>query len=178
MKLGGKTMCFKVELIDAPLDYNILLGQIWTYVMHVVVATVFRVFFFLHEGQIVTIDQFSFSFPHPSLGASTVPMIDNLQHGTIKLDVGLFPSLMGTFNYLPPSNNVKFISVVPNQLRDAIFQVSSFKTSYFHKPWNLPSPSALMKGIRHLGMAMPLSATNFVYNIIQQASTSPNPAPS
>jgi hypothetical protein len=46
-------------------------------VMHVVVATVFWVLCFPHEGHIVTIDHFSFSHPDPSSKASMVPMIDN-----------------------------------------------------------------------------------------------------
>jgi hypothetical protein len=61
MQLGGKTMCVKVEVVDAPLNYNLLLGQSWTYAMKVMVATVFWVLLFPHEGRIVTIDQLSFS---------------------------------------------------------------------------------------------------------------------
>jgi hypothetical protein len=34
-------MCVEVEVVDASLDYNILLGRSWTYAMQVVVATVF-----------------------------------------------------------------------------------------------------------------------------------------
>jgi hypothetical protein len=71
-------MCVKVEVVDASLDYNLLLGRIWTYAMQEVVARVFLVLFFPHEGWIVTIDQLSFSRPDPSLGASAVSMIDNL----------------------------------------------------------------------------------------------------
>jgi hypothetical protein len=41
VQLGGKTVCVEVEVVDAPLNYNLLLGQIWTYVMQVVVAKVF-----------------------------------------------------------------------------------------------------------------------------------------
>jgi hypothetical protein len=77
----------------------------------------------------------------------------------------------------PPSNDVRFISVVPDQPKAAIFQVSSFKMSYFHDPWNLPSPSALMEGIGHLGMAMPLSIVEVAYSVVQQASTNPDLAP-
>jgi hypothetical protein len=55
-----------------------------------------------------------------------VPMIDNPQPDTVNLGVGLCPSLMGTFDYPPPSGDVKLISVVPDQPRDEIFQVSSF----------------------------------------------------
>jgi hypothetical protein len=71
------TMCVKVEVVDAPLDYNLLLGRSCTYAMHTMVATFFQLLLFQHEGQIITIDQLSFSGPDPSSGASTVPMIDN-----------------------------------------------------------------------------------------------------
>jgi hypothetical protein len=56
VQLGGKIVCVEVEVVDASLDYNILLGRIWTYVMQEVVTTVFRVLFFPHEGGIVTVD--------------------------------------------------------------------------------------------------------------------------
>jgi hypothetical protein len=36
-------VCVEVELVDAPLDYNLFLGRSWTYAMHAVVAMVFRV---------------------------------------------------------------------------------------------------------------------------------------
>jgi hypothetical protein len=85
MQLGGKTMCVEVEVVDAPLDYNLLLGRSWTYAMHAVVATVFWVLLFPHEGRIMTIDQLSFSHPDPSSGASTVPMIDNPQPDIVNM---------------------------------------------------------------------------------------------
>jgi hypothetical protein len=56
MQLGGKNMCVKVEVVDTPLDYNILLGKSWTYAMHAVVATFFWVLCFMHDGRIVIID--------------------------------------------------------------------------------------------------------------------------
>jgi hypothetical protein len=96
-------VCVEVEVVDAPLDYNLLLGRSWTYSMHAVVATVFRLLLFPHEGRIVTIDQLSFSRPDPSSGASTVPMIDNPQPDVVNVGVGLCPPLMGTFDYPPPS---------------------------------------------------------------------------
>jgi hypothetical protein len=62
----------------------------------------------------VSIDQLSFSHPDPSSRASTVLMIDNPQPNIINVGVGLCPPLMGTFDYQPPSGDVKFISVVPD----------------------------------------------------------------
>jgi hypothetical protein len=54
-----------------------------------------------------------------------VPMIDNPQPDVINVGVGLFPPLMGTFDYPPPFGDVKFISASPDQPRDGIFQESS-----------------------------------------------------
>jgi hypothetical protein len=77
MQLEGKTMCFEVEVVDAPLDDNILLGWSWNYTVIVVLSTDFWVLCFPHEGQIVIVDHLSFSHLDPSSRASTVPMIDN-----------------------------------------------------------------------------------------------------
>jgi hypothetical protein len=41
VQLGGKTVCIEVEVVDAPLNYNLLLGRSWNYSMQAVVATVF-----------------------------------------------------------------------------------------------------------------------------------------
>jgi hypothetical protein len=161
--LGGKTVCVEVEVVDAPIDYNLLLGRSWTYAMQAVVATVFRVLLFPHDGRIVTIDQLSFSRPDPALGASTVPMVDNPQAGVINIGVGLCPSLMGTFNYPPPQGDVKFIS---NHHKAEIFHISSFCMTYFQDPWTLSSPSATMDKTGPARMATPLSAAEVAYSLV------------
>ena len=115
----------------------------------------------------MTIDQLSFSRPDPTLGASTVPMIDNPQPGVVNVGVGLCPSLMGTFDYPPPHDDVKFIS---NHHKAEIFQVSSFCMTYFEDPWILPSPSATMDETEYSGMSMPLSFVEVAYSLVQQAS--------
>jgi hypothetical protein len=174
VQLGGKTVCVEVEVVDAPIDYNLLLGRSWTYAMQAVVATVFRVLLFPHEGRIVTIDQLSFSRPDPALGASTVPMVDNPQAGVVNIGVGLCPSLMGTFDYPPPQGDVKFIST---HHKAEIFHVSSFRTTYFQDPWILPSPSDTMDATGHAGMSTPLSAAEVAYSLVQQTSATPDPIP-
>ena len=40
VKLGGKKNSIQVEVVDAPLDYNLLLGRNWFYAMTVVTSTV------------------------------------------------------------------------------------------------------------------------------------------
>jgi hypothetical protein len=167
-------VCVEVEVVDAPLDYNLLLGRSWTSAMQAVVAIFFQVLLFPHEGQIVTIDQLSFSRPDLALGASTVPMIDNPQAGVVNIRVFLCPSLMGTFHYPPPQGDVKFIST---HHKAEIFHVSSFRMTYFEDPWILPSPLATMDETGHSGMSMPLLATEVVYSFVQQASSTLDPTP-
>jgi hypothetical protein len=62
VQLGGKMVEVEVEVVDAPLDYNLLLGCNWTYVMVVVVYFIFRSLFFPHEGKIMMINQLSFAY--------------------------------------------------------------------------------------------------------------------
>jgi hypothetical protein len=147
-------MCIKVEVFNASLDYNLLLGRSWTYAMQAVVSTVFWVLLFPHEDHIVTIDQLSFSRPDPSLGVSAVPMIDNPQPGVVNVRVGLFAYLMGTFDYPPPQGDVKFIS---DHHKVEIFQVLSFRTTYFNDPWILASPLAMMDGYSFKPFSDPLN---------------------
>jgi hypothetical protein len=167
-------MCIEVEVVDASLDYNILLERSWTYAMQAVVATVFRVLLFPHEDRIVTIDQLSFSRSDLSLGVSTVLMIDNPQPGIVNVGVGLCPYLMGTFDYPPPQDDVKFIS---DHHKVDIFKVSSFGTTYFTDLWILPSLLATMEGTWHMGMFMPLSVAEVAYSLVQQTSANPDPTP-
>ena len=43
VQLGGKTIVIEVKVVDAPLDYNILMGQDWMYSMQAVAYSLFRV---------------------------------------------------------------------------------------------------------------------------------------
>jgi hypothetical protein len=46
--LEGKSVNVEVEVFDAPLDYNLLLGRSWIDSMHAVVSTLFHVVHFPH----------------------------------------------------------------------------------------------------------------------------------
>jgi hypothetical protein len=91
----------EVEVVDAPLNYNLLLGRIWTYSMVVVVSSVFRILHFPYQGEIVTIDQLSFTYSSPNefVGPS-IPVIDNSQPATENIGIRMYSSLMGTFELL------------------------------------------------------------------------------
>jgi hypothetical protein len=58
--LEGKVVTVEVEVFDAPLDYNLLLGRSWIDSMHAVVSTLFCVICFPHQGKFVTVDQLAF----------------------------------------------------------------------------------------------------------------------
>jgi hypothetical protein len=54
--LGGKMIYVDVMVVHDPLDFNMLLGRDYVYIMRYFVSTLFRVICFPHNGKIVTID--------------------------------------------------------------------------------------------------------------------------
>ena len=60
VQLGGKTIAIEVEVVDAPLDYNLLLDRNWMYSMQAIDYFLFRVVCFPFNGKMITIDQTSF----------------------------------------------------------------------------------------------------------------------
>ena len=91
--LGGKTVAIEVEVVDAPLDYNLLLGRNWMYSMQAIASSLFRVVCFPHNGNIVTIDQMEFKNPSvtASLGAS-IPIVEHSQPATGTVGACIHPS--------------------------------------------------------------------------------------
>ena len=55
--LKGKTVNVEVEVVDAKLNYNLLLGCSWTHAMLCVMSTLFHVLKFPHEGKIVIVNK-------------------------------------------------------------------------------------------------------------------------
>jgi hypothetical protein len=77
VELRGKTILIDIEVIDAPLDYNILFGCSYMYAMKDVASSVFRMMMFPHNRKIITIDQFSHYEPNHS---SNIDKILHLVH--------------------------------------------------------------------------------------------------
>jgi hypothetical protein len=63
----------EVEVFDAPLDYNLLLGHSWIDSMRAVVSTLFYVVHFPHQGKVITMDQLAFF--HSDACTGNVPFI-------------------------------------------------------------------------------------------------------
>ena len=52
-----------IEVVNAQLDYNLLLGRSYMYAMLTIVSTVFYLMMLPHEGKIVTVDQLTYHDP-------------------------------------------------------------------------------------------------------------------
>jgi hypothetical protein len=91
IELGGKIVFVEVEVVDAPLEYNFLLGHTWFYEMIIVVWLVFRVLFFPHQGNIITIDQIEFCTPYLRTDAgSNIPFVNDSQNDYASVGAGIF----------------------------------------------------------------------------------------
>jgi hypothetical protein len=170
--LGGKMIEVDVEVVDAPIDYNLLLGHNWNYAMTIVVSSVFCTLCFPHVGKIVMINQLSFAYASPNAYVgSLIPMVDNSQLTIENIGVGMYSSLMGTFDFMALIHHVYAMSsrLISSE------RLIPFCTSYFNNPWTLPSLTASCEGQSHIGMAMPLSTTEIVYQAILDSSINLNP---
>ena len=134
-------MSIKVEVVDAPLDYNLLLGHNWMYSMQAVASSLFQVICFPFNGNIIMIDQTSFQ--NPCVNASSrdsISIIDHSQLATESVGMGMYPSLMGTFNCHAP------ILMIGSSFGgdSSSLNSMSFRTTHMEDPWILPSPSSLV----------------------------------
>jgi hypothetical protein len=107
VEIGGKTILIDIEVIDAPLEYNILLGRTDMYAMKAVASSVIRTIMFPHNRKIVTIDQVTHYEPNPSASLDNIlPLIHaNYEvYPLIEMGPGIFkdPSLFGTYHGAPP----------------------------------------------------------------------------
>ena len=81
--LGGKTILVDFMVIEDPLDFNMLLGCDYVYAMQAVVSTFFRVMYFNHGEEIVTIDQLDFLDPSPD---PTIDQVFDLLIPNVSID--------------------------------------------------------------------------------------------
>jgi hypothetical protein len=107
--------------------------------MVVIILFVFRTLCFPHQGEIVTIDQLSFVYSSSNVSiGSSIPMVYNSQSTIENIGVGMYSSLMGTFDFSTPIHHIYAMSSTLTLLERSI----PFHTSYFSDPWTLPSPTS------------------------------------
>ena len=98
--------------------------------MCAIASTILRVLVFPHEGKLVTVDQLSFTRKgHLETNNSTIPLIDQTKLANEILGVGMFLSLMGTFDIPTPINYLGSTSV--GESIAAVINITH--------PWVLPS---------------------------------------
>jgi hypothetical protein len=162
--LGGKTVTIDVEVVDAPLDYNLLLGRSWFYAMNFVSSSVFRCVQFPHQGKIVIVDQLDFCMTDARApSTNNIPFLGDHKSTYESIGVGLLKdsSLIGTFpTPLPPTTH--HIATV-DMISTAAYQ--SLESS---NPWIVPNPLEFDA----LGDTVPLSPAETSYISIQSASPS------
>ena len=115
MDLGGKDISILVEVIDAPLDYNILLGRNWFYAMTDFSSTVFQTLQFPHMGKIVTIDQLDYCTSDVTTPTeNNMPMLGQSPPPYRSIGVGMLKdsTLMGVFPSAPPSTKTVTINMI------------------------------------------------------------------
>ena len=104
MKLKGKIISIDIEVVDAPLDYNLLLVHSFFYVNIIVTSSFVCILQFHHQGKIVIVDQIDYCTPdiHNST-MNNVPFLGSvLGYESVGLGLLKDSSLMGIFNFPPP----------------------------------------------------------------------------
>jgi len=129
VELRSKTILIDIEVIDAPLDYNILFGRSYMYAMKAVASSIFWTMMFPHNGKIITIDQVSHYEPNPSANIDNILSLIHMSQDAyplIEMGPGIFknPSLLGTYHGAPsllhPSNQVWVISSNGTNIEDTL----------------------------------------------------------
>jgi hypothetical protein len=129
IELGGKTILIDIEVIDAPLDYNILFGCSNMYIMKAMASSVFQTMMFPHNGKVITINQVSHYEPNQSSNIDNIlPLVTTSFDAYPLMDMAprIFkdPSLLGAYHGAPslihPSTQVCVISSNGTETGDTI----------------------------------------------------------
>lgn len=122
IELGGKIAHVDVEVVNAVLDYNLLLGRSQFYAMTAVVSSIFCLLYFPHGGKFVTTDQtdLCMSSAHISTMQNFVPLVGDHPGQYQIVGTGLFKSssLMGVFPQLP-------LPITPTSSKAPMHMISS-----------------------------------------------------
>ena len=156
-EVEGKVVNLDVEVVDAPMDYNLLLGRSWSYAMTAVVSSIFHLIMFPHKGKIVKIDQLSYYSSDPA-STDSIQHIGKLTSHYKDVRVGLLKDLdlLGTFSL--PTPNV--------QLPIANINMITSSTMSFDDPWIVPPES----DFDSFNGPMPLSPFELAYQNVQSFS--------
>ena len=115
---------------------------------------------FPHQGKLVTIDQLSFTRKgRLETNESTVPLVDQVKPAKESLGVGMYSSLMGTFDIPAPINYLGSTSV-GNSIMTVVDRMDSLFLPSLYQP------------------EIPLSEVEVAYQAIVNTTTDPIMPPS
>ena len=102
--LAEKTVLIDFEVVNAQLDYNLLLGRSYMYTMRAVTSTVFHLMMFPHKGKIVMTDQLTY---HDSQGltapANIIPTITTIEPQGVTTHANIIPTTNTVVENTPAS---------------------------------------------------------------------------
>jgi hypothetical protein len=107
-RASEKMVLIDIEVIDAPLDYNILLGHSYMYMMKASGLIYVSHHDLPHNGKVITmVDQLTHYEPHPTMNLDNILPLIGAQleiSPVMEMGPGIFqdPSLLGTYQGDPP----------------------------------------------------------------------------
>ena len=121
VELEGKSVSIHIEVVDTPLDYNLLLGCNWFYAMQDAASTIFQIVQFPFQGNIVTIDQLDFiTLSAITNDANSVPLLNTPHYKDIGVGLIKDSLLMGVFplSNPPPASQTASIIMISSTFID------------------------------------------------------------
>jgi hypothetical protein len=120
--LNGKTVSVDIKVVDAPLDYNLLLGHSWFYAMTIITSSVFHILRFPHQGKIIIVDQLEYTtLDLHNLASNNVPFLGWNSFESVGVGLLKDSSLMGVFpSPAPPTSQVSMLNMISTQLKKSL----------------------------------------------------------
>jgi hypothetical protein len=122
MTLKSKTISVNIKVVDAPLNYNLLLGCSWFNAMASITSIVFCILYFPHQGKIITTDQLDYETPYlHNVVANDVPFLGQSSLESVGVDLLKDSSLMGFFPLPSPTTLQVFaLNMILTQVRQSL----------------------------------------------------------
>ena len=94
----------EIEVVNAQLDYNLLLARSYMYAMRVVASTVICLMMFPHKGKIVMVDQLTYHDPQGlTTPANVIPTITTIEPQGVTTHTNVVPAINTMVDNTPAS---------------------------------------------------------------------------
>ena len=102
--LAGKIVMIDIEVVNAQLDYNLILERSYMYAMRAVASTVFYLMMFPHEGKIMTVDQLTYHDPQGlTTPTNVIPTINTIDPQGMTTTANVIPVVNTMVDNIPTS---------------------------------------------------------------------------